>query len=63
MSPVFFLWNGVELGVVKYTKIDQRDQFFVTSYQFFCLSRCRDKRCGIAILHRGKYRDWAIGSR
>ena len=24
---VFFLWNGIELGVVKYTKIDEWDQF------------------------------------
>ena len=32
---VFFFLNGIELGVVKYTKIDQRDQFFVTSYQFY----------------------------
>ena len=30
-----FLRNRIELGVVKYTKIDQRDQFFVTSYQFY----------------------------
>ena len=30
-----FLSNRIELGVVKYTKIYQRDQFFVTSYQFY----------------------------
>ena len=35
---VFFLRNGIELGVVKYTKIDQRDQFFVTVYQFINLA-------------------------
>ena len=28
LMTVFFLWNGIELGIVKYTKIDQREQFF-----------------------------------
>ena len=26
---VFFLWNGIELGVVKYSKIDQRIISFI----------------------------------
>ena len=26
---VFFFWYGIELGVVKYTKIDRWDQFSV----------------------------------
>ena len=49
--PIVILWNGIELDVVKYTKIDQRDQFFVTSYQFYWHSCCRDKHCGIAIVY------------
>ena len=29
MSPVIFLWNVIELDVVKYTKIDQRNELSV----------------------------------
>ena len=32
--PVVFLCNGIKLGVVKYTKIDQGDQFIVAKYLF-----------------------------